>query len=152
MTSMRTDTPASTDWVLLILRLGMGLIVLPHGLQKTLGLFGGAGFAGTMQFFGSTLHLPPYIAILPIVAESLGSVLLVLGLLTRLAAFAIAFDMAVAALLVNAPNGFFMNWTGQQHGEGFEFHLLLVTIGLALIVGGGGRFSLDAAFFGRGRR
>jgi putative oxidoreductase len=138
--------------LVLVLRLGLGGVMLPHGLQKTLGLFGGPGFEKMLAFFTTVLHLPTYLAILPILAESLGAVLLILGLFTRLAALAIACDMFVAALLVHAGNGFFMNWLGQQKGEGFEFHILAVTMGLAVIIGGGGQFSLDYAFFGRRRR
>jgi putative oxidoreductase len=152
MASLRITAPAAaTSWALLVLRLGLGVVMLPHGLQKTLGLFGGPGFGAALQFLSNAAHLPTYVAVLPILAESLGALLLIVGLLTRLAAFAIAVDMLVAALLVHVPNGFFMNWTGQQKGEGFEYHILAIAIGLALVIAGAGRYSLDAAFFG-GRR
>jgi putative oxidoreductase len=153
MSAMRTAAPATgISFGLLLLRLGLGGVMLPHGLQKTLGLFGGPGFSGALQFFTTVVHLPPYVAILPILTESIGAALLIVGLFTRLAALAIAFEMLVAALLQNVGNGFFMNWSGQQKGEGFEYHILVISMGLALLVCGGGRFSLDAAFFGSRRR
>jgi putative oxidoreductase len=51
--------------------------------------------------------------------------------------------MVVAALVVHRPNGFFMNWAGNQAGEGFEFHILAAAIAFAVVLGGAGRFSLD---------
>ena len=67
-----------------------------------------------------------------------------MGLLTRVAAFGIACVMVVAILAVHARFGFFMNWFGTQKGEGFEYHLLALGIAVALIIGGSGRWSLDA--------
>ena len=78
-----------------------------------------------------------------IAAEFLGSLLLLAGIFTRFAAFSIGLVMAGAAVLVHAPNGFFMNWFGNQAGEGFEFHLLAIAIASALVIAGGGRSSLD---------
>jgi putative oxidoreductase len=139
-----TETSGAVAAALLILRLALGIVILAHGLQK-FGLFGGPGLAGTIAFLGMA-GIPPAIAILPIVTESLGSIFLIFGFLSRLVAFAIAFDMLVAALLVHVKNGFFMNWTGQQKGEGFEFHILAIGIGLAVLVAGAGRYSVDALF------
>lgn len=128
----------------LILRLTLGLVILPHGLQKTLGLFGGYGFGGTMGFFTGTLHIPAFFAFLAILAESAGALALILGLYTRMAAFGIGVTIAVAALMAHVGNGFFMNWSGKQAGEGIEYHLLVVGLALALMITGGGRASADA--------
>jgi putative oxidoreductase len=127
----------------LILRLLLGIVMFPHGAQKVLGWFGGAGFATTLASFSDKMHIPAIFAILAILTEFLGPIALFLGFLTRLAAFAIAFDMLVAALLVHVHSGFFMNWLGKQKGEGIEYDLLLWAIALALIIQGAGRFSLD---------
>jgi putative oxidoreductase len=127
----------------LVLRLTLGVVMFPHGAQKALGRFGGHGFRGTMGFFTSS-GIPAPLAFLAIVAEFLGSLGLLIGLLTRVAAFGIACVMLVAILQVHTPHGFFMNWTGTQKGEGFEFHLLAIGLALALILGGGGLWSLDA--------
>lgn len=130
-------------WDSLILRLGLGAMILPHGLQKTMGLFGGHGFAGTMGFFTDSMGIPWIFAFLAIMAEFLGGIGLIAGFLTRIAAFGVGFTMLVAAIMVHLPNGFFMNWFGQQQGEGIEFHLLAVAIALAIILRGGGKFSID---------
>jgi putative oxidoreductase len=125
-----------------LLRVALGLMILPHGLQKTVGAFGGYGFKGTMGYFTGTLGIPWILAFLAIVAESVGGVMLLLGVGTRLAALAVGGVMLVAAWQ-HRSNGFFMNWTGAQKGEGYEFHLLAVAIALALGLLGGGALSVD---------
>ena len=128
---------------LTLIRFVLGVVFFAHGAQKVLGWFGGPGFAGTMHFFTHGVGVPPFFAVLAILAEFLGGIGLILGFLTRIAAFGIAVDMAVAVALVHAPNGFFMNWSGNQAGEGFEFHLLAIAMALAVMVRGAGAFSLD---------
>jgi putative oxidoreductase len=127
--------------VLTILRLTLGLVILPHGLQKTIGWFGGYGFTATMGFF-TGVGIPAFFALLAIAAESAGAIALITGVTTRIAAFGIGVTMLVASQMHKA-NGFFMNWSGQQKGEGFEFHILAIAIAVALMIGGAGRFSID---------
>ena len=127
---------------LLLVRLGLGIVMLPHGLQKTLGLFGGPGFSGTMEMFTSQ-GMPALLAFLVILSESLGSLGLIVGFLTRVAAFGCASVMLGAIGMVHWQNGFFMNWSGKQPGEGFEYHILALAVALALLIGGGGRASVD---------
>src|SRR5262249_10641561 len=74
-----------------------------------------------------------------------GGIGLIIGFLTRIAAFGILVNMVVAILMVHGPNGFFMNWTGAQRGEGFEYHLLAIAIALTIVVEGAGAFSVDRA-------
>jgi putative oxidoreductase len=131
------------DVVSLILRLFLGVVFFPHGMQKLFGWFGGYGFSGTLGFFTGTMGIPVIFAVLAILAEGLGSLGLLTGLLTRVAALGITVTMTVAALMVHLKNGFFMNWDGKQPGEGFEFHLLAIAIGIALIIRGGGKWSVD---------
>ena len=121
------------------------VVFFPHGAQKLLGWFGGHGFAGTMGFFTDKMGLPAAIAFLVIMAESFGALGLIFGLLTRFAAFGIACVMTGAIFTVHLPHGFFMNWYGNQKGEGFEYHLLAIAIAVALMIKGGGRFSVDRA-------
>jgi len=134
------DNPAT-----LILRLVLGVVFFAHGAQKLLGWFGGPGFSGTMGMFTGYLHIPAPLAFLAIAAEFFGGLGLVLGFLTRIAAFGIAVNMLVAIATVHHSYGFFMNWTGTQKGEGFEYHLLVLGITAYLIVRGAGAFSVDRA-------
>lgn len=127
----------------LLARLTLGLVMFPHGAQKVLGWFGGYGFSGTMGAFTQQMHIPAPLAFLAIAAEFAGAILLVLGLLGRLAALGITVNMIVAILAVHRANGFFMNWLGQQKGEGIEYHLLAIGLGLIVILYGSGKASLD---------
>ena len=137
----KTDAAVSS----LVLRLTLGAVFLPHGLQKVFGCFGGYGFSATMGFFTGTMHIPALFAFLAIMAEFAGALGLILGLFTRVAAFGIASVMAVAIATVHFANGFFMNWGGKQPGEGFEYHLLAIGIAVALMIRGGGLWSVDRA-------
>lgn len=132
------------SWVSLFQRLVLAAVIFPHGAQKLFGWFGGYGFEGTMGFFAQQ-GIPAPLAVLIIVGESLGAVALALGFLSRLTAFAIAAIMVGAVAMVHSHVGFFMNWTGQQAGEGFEYHLLALALAIPLIVRGGGLASIDRA-------
>jgi putative oxidoreductase len=140
---LATQNEPAFNLLTLILRLMLGLVILPHGLQKLFGWFGGSGFTGTMAFFTRTMHIPAPLALLAITTEVLGPLALFIGLLTRPAALGIGIVMVVAALTTHLRNGFFMNWLGKQDGEGFEFHLLAAAIAVVLIITGSGAWSLD---------
>ena len=131
------------DIAAFVLRVLLGLVFFPHGMQKLTTLFGGFGFSGSMGFFTTKLGIPAVFAFLAIMAEGLGWIGLIAGFLTRLAAFGIAVDMAVAVYMLHWQNGFFMNWFGNQKGEGFEFHILVIAIALAIVIKGGGKWSID---------
>lgn len=137
------------DRTLLAQRVALGLIMFPHGAQKLVGWFGGYGWSGTMAFFTDTMHLPAPLAFLIIVAESLGAAGLILGAGTRLAALGIASVMLGAIFTTHLHVGFFMNWSGAQHGEGFEYHLLALALALPLVVRGGGARSVDGVLAAR---
>lgn len=132
------------DFSVMILRLFLGGVMFPHGAQKLLGWFGGHGFTGTMQFFTHTMGIPYVFALMAVLAESVGSLGLIAGFFTRICAFGIGVNMVVAVLMVHVKNGFFMNWFGTKTGEGCEYHLLVIGMALALILAGGGRWSLDS--------
>lgn len=134
-----TDDATATT----ILRVVLGIVFFAHGAQKMLGWFGGYGFTGTMGFFTGTMHIPAFFAFLAIVAEFFGGLGLILGLLTRVAAFGITVNMLVAVLLVHSQFGFFMNWAGTQKGEGFEYHLLALAMCIFLMIKGAGAVSVD---------
>jgi len=132
------------DFGLFIARIFLGIVILPHGLQKLLGMFGGVGFSGTVDFFVGS-GLPSAVAILIIIGESFGALGLILGFLSRLAALGIAVIMLGAIFMVHLQNGFFMNWFGNQAGEGFEYHLLALGLSLVVLIKGGGKWSVDRA-------
>lgn len=140
---MRTLLSTSDDLALTIQRVMLGAVMLPHGAQKLLGWFGGGGFSATMAFFTETMHIPAPLALLVVLGESLGALALIAGAGTRIAALGISLVMVGAVLTTHLEHGFFMNWFGQQAGEGFEFHLLALALSVPLSVWGGGRFSLD---------
>lgn len=127
----------------LIIRLTLGCILFAHGAQKMLGWFGGYGFTSTMQYFTNAGHMHYLTALFVILIEFFGSLMLILGILTRIAALGI-FGLFLGIIYnVAIPNGFFMNWGGDKKGEGFEYHLLVLGMALALIVAGAGSFSID---------
>jgi putative oxidoreductase len=128
-----------------ILRFVLGLVFFAHGAQKMLGWFGGYGFSGTMAYFTGPAHIPAVLAFLAIAAEFFGGLGLMFGFLTRIAAFGISVNMLVAITMVHGAFGFFMNWTGAQKGEGFEYHLLVLAMTAFLMIRGAGAFSIDRA-------
>ena len=135
----------SDDYTYTLVRLVLGVVFFAHGAQKMLGWFGGYGFSGTMGFFTQQMHIPAPLAFLAICAEFFGGLGLIVGLLSRVAAFGIAMNMLVAIFAVHIRNGFFANWTGQQKGEGFEYHLLAIALLLVVMIKGSGALSFDRA-------
>ena len=131
----------------LFTRAALGAVILPHGLQKILGIWGGPGLERTMQIFMAKGY-PNWAVILLMVTESLGALLLAAGFLTRIWALGIGTAMAICMYTNHLQYGFFLNWTGSQQGEGIEFHILVISIALALVFRGGGRLSLDRKFSG----
>ena len=140
---MRKLFATHDSWSQLILRVTLGVVMFPHGAQKLLGWFGGYGFSGTMNMFTEKMGIPAALAFLVIMTEFFGSLGLILGFLTRLAAFGVFCIMVVAIAMVHWPNGFFMNWSGKQAGEGFEYHLLAIGLALVLMIYGAGKGSVD---------
>lgn len=128
-----------------ILRVVLGVVFFAHGAQKMLGWFGGYGYSGTMGFFTGTMHIPAVFAFLAIAAEFFGGLGLIVGFLIRIAAFGIAVNMLIAIAMVHGPFGFFMNWSGSQKGEGYEYHLLALAMTTFLMIRGAGAFSVDRA-------
>jgi putative oxidoreductase len=133
----------NNDFATTILRLVFGVIFFAHGAQKMRGWFGGYGFTGTMGFFTGVLHIPAAFAFLAIAAEFFGGLGLIFGLLTRVASFGIFCNMIVAVAMIHGRFGFFMNWTGAQRGEGYEYHLLLLATSAFLMIRGAGAASID---------
>ncbi len=149
MNFLRTLIKTDDDAAILILRLTLGIVFFAHGAQKLFGWFGGFGFSGTMGFFTAKMGIPAPIAFLIIMAESLGALALIVGFFSRFMAFSIGVDMIGAIFLVHLPNGFFMNFSGKQAGEGFEYHLLAIGLAIAVLIKGSGKCSIDRLLMNR---
>ncbi len=140
---LRAFLSTSDSVVPSLLRVALGGVIFGHGLQKVFGWFGGYGIDGTLRFFGS-IGMPSALGALVIISDFFGSLALIAGLATRFSAAAAGAVMVGALALVHWPNGFFMNWGGAARGEGYEFHLLALSMAAALVVAGGGFASVDA--------
>ena len=131
------------NWAQLIIRLTLGLVLLAHGAQKMLGLFGGHGFNATMDTLTDQMHLPWPVAFLVIIIEFFGASFLIIGLASRIWSLAIICLFMGIIFTTQIEHGFFMNWFGSQAGEGYEFSLLVLGLGTATLISGGGKYSLD---------
>ena len=140
-------TNTANDLVLAFARLVLGIVFFAHGAQKMLGWFGGYGFSNTMSAF-TQAGMPAPLTFFVIFVEFFGGLSLLFGLLSRLAGLGITALMVGAIAMVHARVGFFMNWMGQQKGEGFEFHLLAIVLAVLILVRGAGAFSVDRLLAG----
>lgn len=132
------------DPAMLVLRVSLAGILFPHGAQHLLGWFGGYGFAATHAWMTATLGFPGPLSTLAILTEFFAPFALVIGIGGRIAALGVVGLMA-GAVSTHIMNGFFMNWFGAlpAGAEGFEYHLLVLAIAVAIIVRGSGAWSLD---------
>jgi putative oxidoreductase len=137
------------NWASTIARVVLGFVMLPHGAQKLLGWFGGYGFTGTMNWFTGSLHVPWIFGFAAIMAEVVGALALIVGFASRLAAATIAAVFVSAVALVHGQHGFFINWFGNQKGEGVEYFILGVTLAAIVMIYGGGAASVDRSLFRR---
>jgi putative oxidoreductase len=126
---------SAVDWALLVARVVVGVIFMIHGAQKLFGAFGGTGLSAFVQIVGPLGYLVT-------IGEFFGGLGLILGLLSRFSAASIILIMLGAIGMVHGQFGFFMNWTGKQAGEGFEYHLLVIGILLPILIAGPGRFAI----------
>ena len=126
---------AAVDWSLLVLRVVLGIVFMAHGAQKLFGAFGGPGLGAIVQMMGP-------IGYLVTIGEFFGGLGLVVGILPRFSAGSIIVIMLGAIGMVHGKVGFFMNWAGQQAGEGYEYHLLAIAALLPIVIAGPGRFAL----------
>lgn len=126
-----------------IARLTLGLVIFPHGAQKLLGLFGGYGYTATMESFTTQMGLPSFVAFSIIIIEFFGSISLILGLFSRFWAVSLIGMFIGIIYTTQLANGFFMNWFGNQAGEGYEYSLLIIGLALIIMVNGSGTWSID---------
>jgi len=129
------------DLASLILRLGLGVMFFAHGSQKVFGLFGGPGIEGFSKMLTGLGFKPAlFWAYLGAYVELLGGLSLILGLLTRISSLLLLIFMVVATLKVHISKGFFMS-TG-----GFEYNLIIISVCIALIILGTGKFGINKKF------
>lgn len=135
-------------WSATVLRLVLGLVIFSHGAQSMLGWFGGSGFTATMEALTSHMALPWIVAFMVICIQFFGSLMLITGFATRIAALGM-FGIFVGMASYHFQYGFHMNWFGTKAGEGFEFHTLVLAMNSALLILGGGAFSIDRKLISR---
>jgi putative oxidoreductase len=124
------------SWGLTVLRVIVGAVFLMHGGQKLFVL----GFGGVAGYLGHVgIPFPALFAVVVTLTEFLGGAAVLLGLVTRWAALALAFDMLVAVLMVKLKGGFFAP-------AGVEFELTLLAACLCLALAGPGAASLESGF------
>lgn len=128
----------------LVARVGLALLLFPHGGQHALGWFGGYGFGGTHNWMTATLGFPGWAAALAIVTELIAPLALALGLAGRAAALGVV-GLMLGAISTHWRNGFFMNWFAALPSgtEGFEYHLVVIVLALVVVVKGSGAASVD---------
>jgi putative oxidoreductase len=142
---MRQLTTTNNNTAIAIIRVVLGIVLFPHGAQKLLGWFGGYGFEGTVGYLTNSAGLAYPFAFLVILIEFFGALLLIAGFFSRVAALGIIGLFAGIIFTAHSANGFFMNWNGNQAGEGYEFHLLVIGMAIAVLINGAGRWSVDRA-------
>ncbi len=140
---MKRIFETNNNWEGFVVRVTTGCILFPHGAQKMLGWFGGYGFSGTMDFFTTSVGLPWIVALMVIIIEFAGSLSLIAGFASRLWSVLTILLMIGIIITSHLPNGFFMNWFGNQKGEGYEYHLLVIGLSIVTLLGGSGKFSFD---------
>jgi putative oxidoreductase len=136
------------DLVLAFARIILGIVFFAHGAQKMLGWFGGYGFSGTVGAF-TKMGMPAALAYFVIFVEFFGALSMIFGLLSRLGGLGITALMIGAILTIHLHNGFYMNWYGNQKGEGFEFHLLAIALAVLIMIRGAGALSLDRLLYAK---
>jgi putative oxidoreductase len=124
------------------LRTMLGTIIFSHGAQSLLGWFGGYGMKATLQFLTTAMSVPLVVAIAVILIQFFGSIMLIVGAGTRIAALGI-FGIFIGMASYHFQFGLHMNWGGSKGGEGFEYHILVLGMSIALFILGGGALSVD---------
>ena len=125
-------------------RLALATIAFAHGAQRLLGWFGGFGIYATIAFQRDSYGIPAFLTVCGALLEVFGGLAILLGLLTRLVAFALSVDMLVGLFKVHLANGFFINWFFVPNlGHGIEMNVAVLGLTLCLLISGGGALSVD---------
>jgi putative oxidoreductase len=135
VTETRVRDYSAIDVALLIARVIVGVVFIAHGAQKLFGAFGGPGLSAVVQMMGPLGYLVT-------IGEFFGGLGLIVGFLSRFSAASLIVIMLGAIGMVHGKVGFFMNWMGNQAGEGFEYHLLAIAVLLVILIAGPGGFGI----------
>ena len=140
---MKTQVLKTTEnWGATAIRVALGIVLFSHGAQSMLGWFGGFGLKATIEFLSSTMGLPAFIGFVVICIQFFGSIMLLTGAFTRVAALGV-FGIFVGMATYHFDYGFHMNWSGVNAGEGYEYHVLVLAMCMMLLISGGGALSVD---------
>jgi putative oxidoreductase len=135
LSEVEVTNRSAVDWALLLARIIVGVVFMAHGSQKLFGAFGGPGLSGVVQMMGPLGYLVT-------IGEFFGGLGIIVGFLSRFSAAAMILIMLGAIAMVHGKVGFFMNWMGQQGGEGFEYHLLAIAVLATILIAGPGRLAI----------
>lgn len=127
----------------MVTRCAIAVVMWPHGAQLLLGSFGGYGFNATMEYLTQNMGLPWLLSLAVILSQFFGSLFILAGLWTRANALLLSVIVIGMIFSGHTEHGFFMNWFGNQKGEGFEYHILLLGLCLSLLLTSSYRWSLD---------
>ena len=126
------------DWAILVLRFGLGFMFVAHGLQMAFGLFGGPGVGGFSQMLSGMGFRPAmFWSYLAAYTTLIGGLCVLVGFLTRLAAFSLLVFMTVAVVKVHMQKGFFIT------AGGFEYNFVIMIVCIALLITGAGKYSIN---------
>lgn len=146
---LTTICQTTNDGYLLLIRVVVAVVMFAHGAQKMLGWFGGHGLEWTVEKWAQWFGFPSFVTILVALGEFFGPILLLAGFLTRIISVVTILIMAGAVYFVHYRWGFYMNWYADaERGEGFEYHILMVTLCAVLTWHGGGKASVDGKVVG----
>lgn len=130
------------NWGATAIRVALGCVLFSHGAQSMLGWFGGFGLKSTLEFLSINMGLPTFIGFIVISIQFFGSIMLLIGAFTRVAALGV-FGIFMGMATYHFDYGFHMNWSGTNAGEGYEYHVLVLAMCLMLFISGGGALSVD---------
>lgn len=143
MKTLKTFFETKDHYEGVVVPLTLALVILPHGCQLLFGWFNGIGYQAAMNYFTQVENLPWIIGLMVILLQTLGALCILIGLAGRLMAMGMMVLFIGMILTSHLDHGFFMNWFGQQKGEGYEYHLLVIGLCLTLLISGSGTKSLD---------
>jgi len=136
-----------TDAAALVLRVITGIVFIPHGYSKVFGSGGVAKFASSLPSYG----IPTVLGYVAAYSELAGGILLILGLLTRIDALMLTGTMFVAAFVVQLPDALHdPDAAGNRvfaSIRAMELPLSILAVMVALMLLGGGRYSIDHMVF-----